>query len=55
MSDTEIKRLSDGAVTKDRKIRTLIMAGYDVYKDEYGISQLNEQVIEPQHNKITLG
>ena len=25
------------------------------YKDKYGISQLGEQVIEPQHNKITLG
>ena len=55
MIDTDIRHLSDGAVTKDRKIRTLIMAGYDLYKDDKGISQLNEQVIEPQHNKITVG
>lgn len=55
MDNVEIRHLSDGAVTKDRKIRTLITAGYGLYKDNDGISHLGEQVIEPQHNKITVG
>lgn len=52
----KILNLRDGAVSKDTKtIRTEILAGYDLYKDDRGISQLGELVIEPQHNKVTLG
>lgn len=37
------------------RLRTEILAGYDLYRDEFGCSQLGEQVIRPQHNKITVG
>ena len=54
MSTDKIE-LSDGLGVSDKKFRTEILFGYDCYKDKYGISQLGEQIIEPQHNKITLG
>lgn len=55
MSDTLVKVLSDSLMAKDRKVKTLIMAGYDLYTDQNGISRLGEQVIRPQHNKIVVG
>lgn len=54
MSTKKIE-LSDGLGCSDKSFKTEILLGYDCYKDKYGISQLGEQVIEPQHNKITLG
>lgn len=41
--------------SEGRSLRTEILAGYDLYKDEFGCSQLGEQIIRPQHNKITVG
>ena len=52
---TDILQLTDGLGVSDKKFRTEILMGHDLYKDARGISQLGEQVIEPQHNKITLG
>ena len=39
----------------EKHLRTEILAGYDLYKDEFGCSQLGELIIRPQHNKITVG
>lgn len=54
---SELKKLvKDGLSAKDKRLRTEILVGYadDLYKDNNGISQLGELIIEPQHNKITL-
>ena len=62
MSTDNILRVSDRIGTSDKSFKvdeknfkTEILFGYDYYKDKRGISQLGEQIIEPQHNKITLG
>lgn len=51
-----LKMLKDGTSTLDSKkfIRGEVLAGYDYYKDEKGISQLGEVVFE-QDNKVVLG
>lgn len=55
MSDI-ILRKDDRIVSKDNKeIKTMIMAGYDLYKDNNGVSWLNEEVIRRQHNKVVTG
>lgn len=54
--------MADNIMTKkdylygeDKKIKTMVMAGYDIFKDDRGISWLGEEVIERQHNKIVTG
>ena len=56
MSEEKILRLNDSVNTRDdKKIKTMIMAGYDLYKDNNGISWLGEEVIKRQHNKVVTG
>ena len=51
---TNVKRVSDKVSSRDG-FRTEILVGYDVYKDAQGISQLGEEIIEREHNKIVAG
>lgn len=55
LSSKEVKHILDNA--HGRSFRTEILAGYtdSFYRDARGRSQLGEQVIKPQKNKIVLG
>lgn len=60
-----ILHLGDSVSSKDAKrildrahgglVRTQILAGHGLYRDDKGRSQLGELVIKPQENKIVLG
>ena len=53
---TYVKKVTDKINSRDgHGFRTEILAGYDLYKDENGISQLGEEIIEREHNKIVAG
>lgn len=56
MSETILMQKEDRLLTKDTKaLKTMIMAGYGLYKDDNGVSWLGEEVIRRQHNKMVTG
>lgn len=56
MSESITMLKKDRMYNRDSKaIKTMIMAGYDLYKDANGVSWLGEEVIRRQHNKVVTG
>lgn len=54
MSEYTIRK-RDSITGRDEKIKTMIMAGYDLYKDCNGVSLLGEEVVRRQENKVVTG
>lgn len=55
MSENVLKLFDQLHSKDDKKIKTMIMAGYDLYKDNNGVSWLGEEVIKRQKNKVVTG